>query len=416
MAVGPILYFSIIIILISLSISIIIYKDILSPAILITLPWLMSLILLIPSSLYYNANSIYFIYFSVGILIFNAGYLITASGKRKNRRNKGAKLEISVNNKLLKFIIILEVIFVLGNALLLLIYTKNNYVFNIYFTLKSGVASGDLNIYSIFGYLNNFIIAFTAFIIYIFIQFKNPKAKRLLVIQIIIGSVSNLLTLNRTSILLFCILVAIMFAVYSNLRSKTIFKYAIIYGILGVIFFSVYNLAKYPYLLESQSALEVSLGNLFVYGSSSMVAFQSWIISDVDLLYGENTFRFSMKLLEAVGYDLSVPGVLQPFVSVGEYVTSNVYTFYHYYAEDFGLMYALLAQFLVGLLHGFLYKKMTYKNPFWVYIFSISLYPLFMQFFQDQYISITSAWIQLIFFGLILFKSGIFMKVKFIEE
>jgi oligosaccharide repeat unit polymerase len=400
-----------------LFISKIVCKNILSPAVLIGLPWIFALILLIPSNFDYDVNSIYFLYFAIGIFVFDIGYLITASKKIRNYKEKSVAPDMYINNKLIKLIIIFEVIVMTGYGISLLRYIKSNYLFNIFYTLKSGSADGTLQGSGFISYFIVFIIAFTSYTLIAFMKAKNFKKKEVLItLQIIIGAISAFLTLGRTAILLYVILNLTTFLIYSNVNNKVILKYTIISGVCGVVLFSIYNLAKYPYLLDSKSPMEVSLEMLSIYTSGSMIAFQKWATSNIELLYGGNLLRFLAALLESVGYDLSVPQLVNPFIDIGGNTTSNVYTFYYFYAADFGLIYALIIQFIVGMAHGVVYKKMTFKQPFWVYVFSLSLYPLLMQFFQDQYFSLTSSWIQYIFYGIVFFKTKIFLQYTDINK
>ena len=92
-------------------------------------------------------------------------------------------------------------------------------------------------------------------------------------------------------------------------------------------------------------------------------------------------------------------------------VMTNVYTFYDYYVRDFGCLYAVFAQFIAAYFHGISYKGMLKRNPLQIYYFSFLSYPLVMQFFQDQYISLLSTWIQIIIAGLIVFKTPLFANV-----
>lgn len=394
-----------------------VYKDILSPAVLVGLPWLIALILLIPSNFNYDCNSIYYLYFAIGIFAFEIGYIVAISGKIRNRRENSVVPDVYINNKLVKLILIFEAIVMSSYVIFLLIYIRSNYVFNIFYTLKIGSANGTLHRSGVIDYFNTFIVAFTSYILFAFMKAKNFKDKRvLLMLQIIIGAISVFLTLGRTAILLFVIINLTTFLIYSNVNNKVIFKYAIISAICGVVLFSIYNLAKYPYLLESKSPIDVSLEKLSLYTSGSMVTFEKWASSNVEFIHGENTFRFFKAIFLALGYDIDVQKLTNPFINIADNLNSNVYTFYYFYAVDFGLSYALIIQFFVGMLHGILYKKMTNKRPLWVYMFSISIYPLIMQFFQDQYISLTSTWIQYIFYGLILFKTKLFIRYTNINK
>ncbi|NTQ55438.1 oligosaccharide repeat unit polymerase, partial [Enterococcus faecium] len=82
------------------------------------------------------------------------------------------------------------------------------------------------------------------------------------------------------------------------------------------------------------------------------------------------------------------------------------------YLYDFGPIYALIVQFIIGTLHGVSFKNMSMKKPFWIFLYSILIYPLLMQFFQDQYFSIFSTWMQLIIVGFLTLKTDLLFYVK----
>ena len=51
---------------------------------------------------------------------------------------------------------------------------------------------------------------------------------------------------------------------------------------------------------------------------------------------------------------------------------------------------------------------MKRKNPIQIYYFAMLSYPLIMQFFQDQYVSLLSTWFQIVIAGIVVYKSSIF--------
>jgi oligosaccharide repeat unit polymerase len=56
-------------------------------------------------------------------------------------------------------------------------------------------------------------------------------------------------------------------------------------------------------------------------------------------------------------------------------------------------------QFLVGLLHGKLYREYKERSLFGTFVYCQMLGPLIMQFFQDEYFSLFSGWVQNILAG-----------------
>ena len=133
-------------------------------------------------------------------------------------------------------------------------------------------------------------------------------------------------------------------------------------------------------------------------------AFDQYLRNKPEVDFGKNTFRFFLAVLSKIGIDIKVPQLMQPFVFVPDPV--NVYTLYQTYFMDYSFIGVYLIQFFLGFFHGFLYVKSKSGHPFYIFIFSIFLYPLFMQFFEDQYVSLLSTWLQYLLLALIFFPLG----------
>ncbi len=96
------------------------------------------------------------------------------------------------------------------------------------------------------------------------------------------------------------------------------------------------------------------------------------------------------------------PPVVQEFIQVGPEIRSNVYTVYQWTGMDFGLMYALLWQFLFGAIYGAMFTLSLRRNEYAILAYSVLSYPLVMMFFEDQYFFIGQSWIIFIGFGVII--------------
>jgi oligosaccharide repeat unit polymerase len=114
--------------------------------------------------------------------------------------------------------------------------------------------------------------------------------------------------------------------------------------------------------------------------------------SNIPLGYGENMLRFLFVILNKLGFNIRPVLLRQEFVAVP--LLTNVYTIYQPYYGDFSIFGALLIQFFLGLWHGFIYLKARLNKPLYIILYALFLYPLFMQFFQDQYFNLLSTWIQ----------------------
>jgi oligosaccharide repeat unit polymerase len=111
--------------------------------------------------------------------------------------------------------------------------------------------------------------------------------------------------------------------------------------------------------------------------------------------HGEMIFRSIIALM----YNLELTN-LEPLKLVKDYAfvpePTNVYTVYEPYLLDFGYI-GLCIPPLFLILHWWIYKSAIYKGGRWIFIYAASIYPLVMQFFQDQYFGLLAMWFQIVF-------------------
>ena len=127
-------------------------------------------------------------------------------------------------------------------------------------------------------------------------------------------------------------------------------------------------------------------------------AFNSVVTSGFRLDHGENTFRFFFAAANSLSLTDNKPKELvMPFIN--NPVISNVYSVYYPYAKDFWY-FGILFNGLWAYIHSWLYYRV--KRSFIIlFLYSILLYPLIMSFFQDQYMSLFSTWLQMVLLGCI---------------
>jgi oligosaccharide repeat unit polymerase len=138
------------------------------------------------------------------------------------------------------------------------------------------------------------------------------------------------------------------------------------------------------------SVLDYLLGGVYAFNS----VIRSGFMPD----YGENTLRFFIAAANSLGLTDSEPKPLvMPFIN--NPVISNVYSVYYPYAKDFWY-FGILFNALWAYIHSWLYYRVK-RNFIILFLYSILLYPLIMSFFQDQYMSLFSTWLQMIFLACI---------------
>lgn len=131
---------------------------------------------------------------------------------------------------------------------------------------------------------------------------------------------------------------------------------------------------------------------LAMYLLGSLAAFDFVMEQSPALEFGANVFRSPLALLSALGLDVKVPPLVKAYVYVPE--PTNVYTVFLPYFMDFGWIGVMVAFAALGGGHAWLYRwAKTSQNPRGVVLAALSMYPLLMQFFQDQYFSLLTTWI-----------------------
>lgn len=116
--------------------------------------------------------------------------------------------------------------------------------------------------------------------------------------------------------------------------------------------------------------------------------------------YGETTFRTVFAVLAKFGFNVPVVELIQPWAETK--LSGNVYTVFMPYYRDFGAVGVVLFLFFFGVLHTWIYRQASLDNPLAIFLNAILFYALVMQFFQDQYFSLLSQWIQMIFWMFVL--------------
>lgn len=227
---------------------------------------------------------------------------------------------------------------------------------------------------------------------------------------------------NRSTKLIVSYAIAIAYIFGSMGRSFLVMLFTITLGILGMtrrtstvlLFFGYMTIVlivffTVGYLLSKGASLDATFSdnaltmkdNFITYLISPLPAFDRYISVDRVWGMGENIFRTPIAVLEAIGFDVKAVSLVQDYVFVP--IPTNVYTVYQPYYADFKEIGIVVIPFILGLMHGFLYRMADKGNFFFIFIFSLSLYPLLMQHFQDQYFNLMSTWIQYTFWLCLFF-------------
>jgi oligosaccharide repeat unit polymerase len=133
--------------------------------------------------------------------------------------------------------------------------------------------------------------------------------------------------------------------------------------------------------------------NLRAYTVAPFVAMSELMQADRPIEWGANTFRFFISVLHALGVsDTPPPMLIRDYVFVPD--PTNVYTVYDVYFRDFSYLGVFVPPSLLAV-HWWLYDRARKVGGKWMFYYAASVYPLATQFFQDQYFSPLSIWIQI---------------------
>ncbi|MFY8126992.1 MAG: O-antigen polymerase, partial [Chitinophagaceae bacterium] len=269
---------------------------------------------------------------------------------------------------------------------------------NLYLALRHEYVNNGINL-GVLDYLNTISVFTFALYQYKHNFFEKRIGKKYY--QIAIKYLLYLITFSyaflSTGRTYFLLLLSIYFAI--KVLSRNMKKYYFVIG--AIIFFmlfivNAFILNKGADVNDSFEDNILSLvENLSIYFLGGVYGFNHVIKSNITFDYGENVFRFFIALAKAFGIVNSKPKELvMPFIT--NPIDSNVYTIYYNYFKDFGY-FGLLFNLIWGYLHTIFYFKAKLRGNFInVYIYALLVYPLVMSFFQDQYMSLLSTWIQLI--------------------
>lgn len=377
-------------------------KNILSPRVLVSVPWIIAFFGLSVSSFDFDNNSFIYIWIYLGITLFQTSYTIIKN-IFKSAINRSPYMKLKMNVFLIT--LLTQIVLLIIVILQLRQFVNANFLSNFLFTLK---INNDANIIvnnTLFKYFIVFSISFTVFTITKYKSF-NRKSKVLVVLQFLVGLIFASLSLGRTALLMLIVSSVVAF-IYT--RRKYSIKLLMGSSLFFLLIFIVYQWLKFPYLFESSEAFTNMIDGILLYLSGGIVAFEKWLLLNNELTYGANLFRFFYEVFESVGFNTSVANLVQPKIYIGAGLSTNVYTIYQFYTSDFGIVFSVLVMSFLGAFHGYVFKTKD-ASSLHLYAFSFSVYPLIMQFFQDQYVSLTSTWIQVLFYGIVFYKTNTFQK------
>jgi oligosaccharide repeat unit polymerase len=197
---------------------------------------------------------------------------------------------------------------------------------------------------------------------------------------------------GRTGALLLLLLIFIPLVLLKIFRLKGIFIFSLLVIILFVF---IAGMTAKGVSVESGTLenIESFLENIRGYTVAPILAFSKFIDLNNSVGFGENIFRTFFAIFYSLGMtDIPPIALIRDYTYVPD--ATNVYTVYEVYFRDFSY-FGIFIPPLFLLFHWWLYRKALQKGGIWIFYYAASSYPLMMQFFQDQYFSLLSSWVQI---------------------
>ena len=214
-----------------------------------------------------------------------------------------------------------------------------------------------------------------------------------LLLSILVSFSYIYLSTGRTNVLLFSCLIFMPLIINKIIGMKGMLISALAFAVVFVFLslttskgISIDDIGWYGHIIKFWNHLEN-------YTIVPLVAFFKLLETNPASDLGVHTFRFFIALQYALGLsDLQPVSLIKDYIYV--YDPINVYTVYEVYFRDFSHWGMLIPPTFL-IMHYWLYQKANRFSGVWTFYYSASVYPLVMQFFQDQYFSLISTWIQI---------------------
>lgn len=340
----------------------------------------------------------------VGSLIFQAGFATTTKGQYHD-----STLYI-INPTTLKWLVII--------LLPIFAYSLNS----LYESMKQNamyeaLTGKSMEVETIGGYFAKIIQYLSILYIILFNRPENEsikkKIKPYVFILITMGFITALMNATRNGMLFFFLPFVVAWLNSRRTPPKKQLRYLGIGLLLFLVYYAYISFYKYAWQYDKGNSSDILLGEINHYLSGSILAFDNFIDTHAFTRMGENTFRFFLALSDKLSGTHSALRLANEF-EVAYNIETNVFTFYDFYLRDFGILFALFMQFVVACIHGIAYKKNS--SVAGLFFFSMLTYPLVMQFFQDQYFSLFSTWLQITIVCICVLKTSIFVHKSYLNN
>lgn len=382
-------------------------KDLLHPAVVLSSVFTVDVLFFIIIRFLLKSNyhlRLNVLYFTLGLLVFYAGTWLITRGetyKIEPLKESDAKGITLIYKLFLALQIVVCILFIRDLIKEVKLYDGDSILKYLYAT-----KNGEYTEKYIFEFFRTLGMALSQFALFEIMSNKISKRDLVYPISQILITLVYVIIANNRQILFMFIIPMIFIYLYNDYQSTK--------QLLKKIFISILVLFV---LIAGQCIVKkqpVDLQFLRLYLNSGIVSFSEWMLNPTEHYGGGYTFRViftilsKLKIANIPSYWIDTRYLELPHV---DWRVGNVYTFYHGFAQDFGIWYAMFIQFLVGILYGFLYKSAhKKKTSFYIMLLMVFYYPLIMQFFTEQYASHVSYWVQVVGWLYLASCTNIFYK------
>lgn len=384
-------------------------KDLASPVFILSSIWTFIYFLLILRMKNIEFLDIKYLISFVSVLLFSLGFFLVVGNNTKLKINKYANIKVSYKKRIKILVIVSFFIFImyLFETIPVLI---NNFQYNFWQTVNIAENEGLIKENILISYGRTFIFSFFVLSYISYLIYPSKSNRNLFIYMFAIHS-TFLIFGARGGMFWAVLIMGFGYLIVNNNNNKEIFKILLLIFILIVLIFVATSFLKFVFD-DQNNPFDFIVKYFRIYFTTPPLAFVSYLNSPSELLYGQNTFRFFIAVFDEIGFNLEPPPTVQEFIYVyGD--RTNVYTHLHYYARDFGLIYAFIIQTLLGIIHGYFYLKVRVSNKTNLFQLSIYLFiyfPLVNQFFDDKYFSIFSTWLQIFIWSFLI--SRVFIRIE----
>ena len=323
---------------------------------------------------------------TAGAFVFTFGGLVAALIPIKSHNEKGiiAKIEIP---ETVKIVILLGLIVGLGFQVReFMTFAERGFGADLFLNARTTMVN-DVNEGLTAGSISN-IIDITTLSIYFVIILAIAKFDRYFWIAFVVSGASCILSTGR---IYFLLLISSIFCVYMFQRGMDKFKSAIRTLIMSTsLFLCVF--VGLIFLNKDTSGVQTAL---LMYARDHTVEYVVGPLAGLDfVLSNENTgvrppnhtFKVFLRNADRIGLiSYTPPPSLDDFVFIPFNV--NVFTIYKFYYFDFGIFGMYLSILCISFLHVVIFRMAKAKKGYWLYLFSLTIYPAIMVIFDDQYSS-----------------------------